>query len=629
MRLSSRLLVSLSLAITLTACGKATNTLTPPTATDTEVTMSTSSSGSDRAQASSAPRSSTPSASSRDSSASADNTLPVTWITPEKVRTTDFLDGIGQTERLKEEVRKAFREAGYSIAGEKQHSSENQAVSNDFIVDDTKILERLNTVDLRRVGTVTSGRYGDADVFVWNNNCFTAVDWPCTAYYAPAFRLLKLKDRSIVLLSRLTMDISSTPDLTPGISVTVDATSTMDIETPAMLAIPNARYALKKIGTSHEFVAETEKRFLFHSMEIDKDIYEDLRTNCIIVASNDGTTSIYEIDYMQSKPKENTYVPGNATFVALSILWSDGTKSDGGYTHGRFSCDPHLNCYNVATVTEGKLRTEVGDFELRKIGVTSGNEDVYEEAYTAKDLEKFHESNMRDLSQTYMYFFVENGQKKPLPQEFYASHPVIYFKDPFGRWLRWMKEEYLPAAECGKPVIYLYPTKTQMVDVQVAPNKGLTVSDPPYGKGWHVQATPESVLTTDDGNTFPYLFWEGITNNYRAPKQGFVIAAKDIPQFLDEKLTLLGLNAKERRDFLDFWAPKMQEKPYYFVTFVPQAIFEQLAPLSVSPKPDTVIRVFMDYRGLDAPIDVEPLTIKTPKRRGFTVVEWGGALNRE
>jgi hypothetical protein len=51
-----------------------------------------------------------------------------------------------------------------------------------------------------------------------------------------------------------------------------------------------------------------------------------------------------------------------------------------------------------------------------------------------------------------------------------------------------------------------------------------------------------------------------------------------------------------------------------------------LAPLTISPRPDTVIRVFMDYQVLAQPIKVKEQLIKTPARRGFTVVEWGGAI---
>ena len=52
------------------------------------------------------------------------------------------------------------------------------------------------------------------------------------------------------------------------------------------------------------------------------------------------------------------------------------------------------------------------------------------------------------------------------------------------------------------------------------------------------------------------------------------------------------------------------------------------ARLQIDPAPDTLIRVFMAYRPLKAPQTVPPQTLTAPRREGFTVVEWGGALVR-
>ena len=71
---------------------------------------------------------------------------------------------------------------------------------------------------------------------------------------------------------------------------------------------------------------------------------------------------------------------------------------------------------------------------------------------------------------------------------------------------------------------------------------------------------------------------------------------------------------------------KLTQKPYIFVTFLPQTEFDKVAPLYVDPAPDTVIRVFMDYQPLDKPITMREPFIMTPERKGFTVVEWGGRL---
>jgi hypothetical protein len=88
----------------------------------------------------------------------------------------------------------------------------------------------------------------------------------------------------------------------------------------------------------------------------------------------------------------------------------------------------------------------------------------------------------------------------------------------------------------------------------------------------------------------------------------------------------LGLNAQETADFMEFWYPKMQRSPYYFITFLGNSAMDELAPLTISPKPDTIIRVLMDFVPLDKPIQVQGFKIRTPERKGFTVVEWGGVL---
>ncbi|MEI8229930.1 MAG: hypothetical protein WCG83_02215 [Candidatus Peregrinibacteria bacterium] len=543
--------------------------------------------------------------------------VTVQWTTPKKIAAMEFLKSIGQekTESMKNFVR------GVVYFGDGTEATEEL------------IAQQIDLIAVHRVGTIADGIYKGGEVYVYTLNCAATYAMPCYAYWSPSFRLIRLPNQKIIMLTKYTHEFSNT-NANPGFPVLADDDARMDIDMPETLQIPGSHYELHKIATSNEMVTETEKDILFTSTEIGKPVYADKKTGCIIVENNDGTTSIYEISYAFD-PKQDPYFLQNENEkkrLTFPIAWKDGTTSDGQYSHGIFSCDPHKICYNVVTVQKGKLHTENGDFALESVGtLKTGGEEVFREVYSAADLQEFGTGSTRDLPQVYngYYAFSDAKQQKMSVKDFYASHPVIYIKDPFGRWLRWLKEDYLPAAECGKPVIYLYPQTTKKVSVRVAPNNGFTVTDPPYGNGWNVRATPESQLTTADGTTYPYLFWEGNTNGYIAPKEGFVVAKEDIVRVLGEKLTLLGLNEKERADFLDFWVPKMQEKPYYFITFLPQESFEALAPLTVSPRPDTVIRIFMDYRGLAAPIHVQPLILHTPKRLGFTVVEWGGALNRE
>lgn len=180
---------------------------------------------------------------------------------------------------------------------------------------------------------------------------------------------------------------------------------------------------------------------------------------------------------------------------------------------------------------------------------------------------------------------------------------------------------YLP----GKPVIYLYPTKDEQVSVKVG---ALSVDEsiPEYNNGWSVLAHPNGELKNIlDGKTYSYLYWEGRSNKPVVDtSKGFVVKDQDVEIFLQKSLAAQGLSVSEAKEFIDYWAPHMHGKPYVYVYFMPQPDYDKLIPLSVSPKPDTVIRVYMLFKQLNQPIKVEPEKFVTPVREGFTVVEWGG-----
>ncbi|PJA92625.1 MAG: hypothetical protein CO133_02170, partial [Candidatus Komeilibacteria bacterium CG_4_9_14_3_um_filter_37_5] len=212
--------------------------------------------------------------------------------------------------------------------------------------------------------------------------------------------------------------------------------------------------------------------------------------------------------------------------------------------------------------------------------------------------------------------------------EFLKTNPIIIWPDPLGNYLVLKNIVYSPAVECGKPVIYLYPEKEMSVAVQVQPTGGFTTTEPAYNDGWQVLAKPNSELYNyADSTWYPYLFWEGYGLNYQQPEKGFVIAREKMEQFLRETLPQLGLIPKEYDEFIAYWLPRLQKDNYYFITFVDQNDFNKMAPLAVQPQPNTIIRVFMDFQGLDNYRQVEPLVITTPVRQGFTVVEWGGAIH--
>ena len=56
----------------------------------------------------------------------------------------------------------------------------------------------------------------------------------------------------------------------------------------------------------------------------------------------------------------------------------------------------------------------------------------------------------------------------------------------------------------------------------------------------------------------------------------------------------------------------------------PRSSIQELAPLTVTPKPDSVVRVHMVYLPLEQPIEIPEQELTPMERTGFTVVEWGG-----
>lgn len=177
----------------------------------------------------------------------------------------------------------------------------------------------------------------------------------------------------------------------------------------------------------------------------------------------------------------------------------------------------------------------------------------------------------------------------------------------------------------AKPVIYLYPEETTEVTVKLTYNGELTCTYPAYEDGWSMVAEPDGTLTnkTDD-REYSYLFWEGEDKITYDLSKGFVVKGEDTAVFLQEKLAALGLEPAEYNEFIVYWLPQMQENPYNLITFQ-TAAYTDNAVLDIVPQPDTVLRVFMVYKALTEPVEMEEPVLEKTERTGFTVVEWGGA----
>ena len=189
-------------------------------------------------------------------------------------------------------------------------------------------------------------------------------------------------------------------------------------------------------------------------------------------------------------------------------------------------------------------------------------------------------------------------------------------------WVAYLEEQEDVQYD-AKPVIYLYPEETAQVEVALDYDGGLTHTYPAYGDGWQVTAQPDGTLTDETGREYYCLFWEGEGRwEYRL-----------LPG-------LLRGGAGHRRLFGGRPGPAGPYRPggpgvHHLLAAedggepvqshrLPGEAYTDHARLTVTPEPDTLLRVFMAWQPVEEPVEIPAQELTAPERTGFTVVEWGG-----
>lgn len=182
-----------------------------------------------------------------------------------------------------------------------------------------------------------------------------------------------------------------------------------------------------------------------------------------------------------------------------------------------------------------------------------------------------------------------------------------------------------PGQMDAKPVIYLYPEEETEITVTLDYAGELTCVYPAMddSSSWTVTAAPDGTLTDAQGQTYNYLYWEGVTHADYDFSSGFCVAGADTAAFLEDALAQLGLTRREANEFIVYWLPRMESNPYNLIAFQQDA-YTNHAALSITPEPESLLRVFMAWKALDAPVDLPAQTLPHVDRSGFTAVEWGG-----
>lgn len=180
-----------------------------------------------------------------------------------------------------------------------------------------------------------------------------------------------------------------------------------------------------------------------------------------------------------------------------------------------------------------------------------------------------------------------------------------------------------------KPVIYLYPTEKTDIELSINFEGKILTTFPKLEKSWKVTAFENGQIFDKKTNRFyTSLFWDGEISfpaSHYQYKTGFVVERENLTSFLIEKLEFMGLNTTETNDFIQYWLPILEKNEFTFIHFLVNEEYDIFSTNNVNPKPDTSIRIMMEFFGVEEPISIAPQQLPSTKRNGFTLVEWGGS----
>ncbi len=190
--------------------------------------------------------------------------------------------------------------------------------------------------------------------------------------------------------------------------------------------------------------------------------------------------------------------------------------------------------------------------------------------------------------------------------------------------------QHLPVT--WKPVLYLYPESKTQVDITLETTWSLFYTYPTYWDGWSVTAHPDWTLFDDEWSEYSYLFRDGYdTHDYYDLSKGFVISRDQVTSFLKESLIKQWLLPHEYNEFIVYRAPKMHmhDSSYFLVHFANDEEYNARNPLTITPTPDSINRIYMVFKPLDEKVSVEEQELVWFDRNWFTVVELGGSELRK
>ena len=175
-----------------------------------------------------------------------------------------------------------------------------------------------------------------------------------------------------------------------------------------------------------------------------------------------------------------------------------------------------------------------------------------------------------------------------------------------------------------KPILYLYPEKETKVEVTFSHPEYLETTYPKFDGKWEVTAKKDGSLYDKDGKYYYALYWDEKRTYDNDFKEGFYVEKEGAISFLEEKLEKIGLNEKEKNEFIMYWLPVLEKNEKSLVYFELTKERESYNKIKITPKPDSLLRLVIHIKKVDKKTKIKEQKLESFKREGFTAVEWGG-----
>ena len=213
------------------------------------------------------------------------------------------------------------------------------------------------------------------------------------------------------------------------------------------------------------------------------------------------------------------------------------------------------------------------------------------------------------------------------PENLVFAHPVEkgrYSNINVTTKYKVISDEYCDPNVEWKPILYLYPEEKAEITVELKEKENIITSYPKYIDSWNVTAYPNGDLYDKDNKYYYALYWDEKTTFIPSFNEGFYVTKDSAIEFLEEKLSIIGLNDKERNEFIMYWLPILEKNEKNLIYFELTDERQKNSELIITPTPDSLLRINMHIKKVDKKTDIKEQKLPTFERKGFTAVEWGG-----